>query len=321
MRINIDKIVYPGRRLGLARREGRLHRPGASGRDRSRSRSPGTRKATPRRGRSRSSSPRRRGSSRGAPTSSPARPTRTWTTGSSSRSRRARSRRSWPASSGCRSRDLGVTPSPERLGLPEQDPAPGPAGGRRGPLRLQRARRAGLVRDRRPVPPRPRPGERSAGPRLRGIIEGGPFASVEAVEVRTSRARGESLAVFDLSSGAEAAALGAALARGQEGVRAGRGRRVGLRREEVAGRAPVRAGLPRGGRPRTDLPHRRPVLLPDQRRHPRARLRRRRRGGRRRRRERRSPTSTAGWGRSASCWRGRPGRSSASSRTRRTSAS
>ena len=48
--------------------------------------------------------------------------------------------------------------------------------------------------------------------RLRGIVDDGPFASVEAIEVRTSRARGESLAVVDLSSGGEAEALGAALA-------------------------------------------------------------------------------------------------------------
>ena len=48
--------------------------------------------------------------------------------------------------------------------------------------------------------------------RLRGIVDDGPFASVEAIEVRTSRARGESLAVIDLSSGGEAEALGAALA-------------------------------------------------------------------------------------------------------------
>jgi 23S rRNA (uracil1939-C5)-methyltransferase len=47
--------------------------------------------------------------------------------------------------------------------------------------------------------------------RLREIIESGPFPSVEGIEVRTSRTRGESLAAFDLSSGAEAAALGAAL--------------------------------------------------------------------------------------------------------------
>jgi tRNA (uracil-5-)-methyltransferase/23S rRNA (uracil1939-C5)-methyltransferase len=48
--------------------------------------------------------------------------------------------------------------------------------------------------------------------RLRGIVDDGPFTSVEAIEVRTSRARGESLAVVDLSSGGEAEALGAALA-------------------------------------------------------------------------------------------------------------
>ena len=35
--------------------------------------------------------------------------------------------------------------------------------------------------------------------RLRGLVDDGPFASVAAIEVRTSRARGESLAVVDLS--------------------------------------------------------------------------------------------------------------------------
>lgn len=48
--------------------------------------------------------------------------------------------------------------------------------------------------------------------RVRAIAEGGPFGSVEAVEVRTSRARGESLVVCDLASGAEAEAFGEALA-------------------------------------------------------------------------------------------------------------
>ncbi len=48
--------------------------------------------------------------------------------------------------------------------------------------------------------------------RVLGIIDGGPFDSVEAVEVRTSRTRGESLVVLDLASGTEAAALGQALA-------------------------------------------------------------------------------------------------------------
>ncbi len=48
--------------------------------------------------------------------------------------------------------------------------------------------------------------------RLLAIVDEGPFGSVEAVEVRTSRTRGESLVVCDLSSGAEAAALGRALA-------------------------------------------------------------------------------------------------------------
>ena len=47
--------------------------------------------------------------------------------------------------------------------------------------------------------------------RVRGIVEGGPFDSVETVEVRTSRARGESLVVLDLASGAEAGAVGQAL--------------------------------------------------------------------------------------------------------------
>jgi 23S rRNA (uracil1939-C5)-methyltransferase len=48
--------------------------------------------------------------------------------------------------------------------------------------------------------------------RLLEIVEGGPFASVEGIEIRTSRARGDSLVVCDLGSGAEAAALGQALA-------------------------------------------------------------------------------------------------------------
>jgi tRNA (uracil-5-)-methyltransferase/23S rRNA (uracil1939-C5)-methyltransferase len=48
--------------------------------------------------------------------------------------------------------------------------------------------------------------------RVRAIVEGGPFGSVETVEVRTSRARGESLVVCDLASAAEAAAFGKALA-------------------------------------------------------------------------------------------------------------
>jgi 23S rRNA (uracil1939-C5)-methyltransferase len=47
--------------------------------------------------------------------------------------------------------------------------------------------------------------------RVLAIIDGGPFASVEGIEIRTSRSKGESLAVCDLSSGTEAAALGAAL--------------------------------------------------------------------------------------------------------------
>jgi len=48
--------------------------------------------------------------------------------------------------------------------------------------------------------------------RVLGIIDGGPFDSVEAVEVRTSRTKGESLVVLDLASGSEAEALGGALA-------------------------------------------------------------------------------------------------------------
>jgi 23S rRNA (uracil1939-C5)-methyltransferase len=47
---------------------------------------------------------------------------------------------------------------------------------------------------------------------MREIIEAGPFASVEGVEIRTSRSRGESLVVCDLGSGAEAEKLGDALA-------------------------------------------------------------------------------------------------------------
>jgi 23S rRNA (uracil1939-C5)-methyltransferase len=47
--------------------------------------------------------------------------------------------------------------------------------------------------------------------RLRETIERGPFRTVEAVEIRTSRTRGDSLVVCDLGSEAEKAALGAAL--------------------------------------------------------------------------------------------------------------
>lgn len=48
--------------------------------------------------------------------------------------------------------------------------------------------------------------------RLRELIDGGPFPSVEAVEIRTSRTKGDSLVVCDLSSDTEKAALGEALA-------------------------------------------------------------------------------------------------------------
>jgi 23S rRNA (uracil1939-C5)-methyltransferase len=48
--------------------------------------------------------------------------------------------------------------------------------------------------------------------RTLGLINGGPFPSVAGLEVRSSRANGQSLAVFDLESGAEAQKLGAALA-------------------------------------------------------------------------------------------------------------
>lgn len=48
--------------------------------------------------------------------------------------------------------------------------------------------------------------------RLRELVDAGPFPSVEAVEIRTSRTRGESLVVCDLSSDAERAELGEALA-------------------------------------------------------------------------------------------------------------
>lgn len=47
--------------------------------------------------------------------------------------------------------------------------------------------------------------------RVRGIVAGGPFPSVEGVEVRTSRSRGESLLALDLASGAETAPLAEAL--------------------------------------------------------------------------------------------------------------
>lgn len=48
--------------------------------------------------------------------------------------------------------------------------------------------------------------------RVLAIIEGGPFRAVTGVEVRTSRSSGQSLLVFDLESGAEAAGLGQAMA-------------------------------------------------------------------------------------------------------------
>lgn len=48
--------------------------------------------------------------------------------------------------------------------------------------------------------------------RLRETIDAGPFPSVEAVEVRTSRTRGDSLVVCELASDADKAALGGALA-------------------------------------------------------------------------------------------------------------
>ena len=48
--------------------------------------------------------------------------------------------------------------------------------------------------------------------RVRQIVADGPFGSVEAVEVRTSRSSGQSLLALDLASGAEAKALGEALA-------------------------------------------------------------------------------------------------------------
>jgi 23S rRNA (uracil1939-C5)-methyltransferase len=48
--------------------------------------------------------------------------------------------------------------------------------------------------------------------RLLAIIDEGPFGSVEAVEIRTSRSKGESIIVCDLSAGAETTGLGEALA-------------------------------------------------------------------------------------------------------------
>ena len=47
--------------------------------------------------------------------------------------------------------------------------------------------------------------------RVREAVDGGPFDSVEGVEVRTSRSSGESVVAVDLASGAEAQALGKAL--------------------------------------------------------------------------------------------------------------
>jgi len=48
--------------------------------------------------------------------------------------------------------------------------------------------------------------------RILGLINGGPFTSVAGVEARTSRSNGQSLLVCDLESGAEAAALAGGLA-------------------------------------------------------------------------------------------------------------
>lgn len=48
--------------------------------------------------------------------------------------------------------------------------------------------------------------------RLREILDAGPFPSVEAVEIRTSRTQGDSLIVCELGSAAEKEALGRALA-------------------------------------------------------------------------------------------------------------
>jgi 23S rRNA (uracil1939-C5)-methyltransferase len=48
--------------------------------------------------------------------------------------------------------------------------------------------------------------------RIREILEGGPFPSVTGVEVRASRANGQSLLVLDLESGSQAQELGIALA-------------------------------------------------------------------------------------------------------------
>ena len=48
--------------------------------------------------------------------------------------------------------------------------------------------------------------------RVLGLINGGPFESVDGVEVRTSRSRGESLIICDLAAETEAARLGEALA-------------------------------------------------------------------------------------------------------------
>ena len=58
--------------------------------------------------------------------------------------------------------NLTLTPSPEVWGYRNKIGLRVLQRGRRGPLRLSRTRRAGLVRRRRPVPPRPGPDERSA---------------------------------------------------------------------------------------------------------------------------------------------------------------
>jgi 23S rRNA (uracil1939-C5)-methyltransferase len=65
------------------------------------------------------------------------------------------------------------------------------------------------------------------------LIEGAPFPSVTGVEVRTSRSSGQSLLVCDLGSGAEAAALADGLS--QAGIRPGRSGRIDLRRENGQG--------------------------------------------------------------------------------------
>jgi tRNA/tmRNA/rRNA uracil-C5-methylase (TrmA/RlmC/RlmD family) len=117
---------------------------------------------------------------------------------------------------------------------------------------------------------------------LLGAINGVPLRTVDGLEIRTSRWSGESLVLCDLASEAEREAA----AEAWRGLRKefGLAGVVDLRRQTDPGRAAPRPGFHRRADRRPDLPHRGAVLLPDQCPHPRAGLRGRGRGGRPRRR-------------------------------------